>query len=81
MYCIVGYSGHEQSCEQHIPSLFRPKGKVDRRISINLKLIDQSSPTGSQAKLEHLSFPTQLQEIDMEDPRYIEQHWGINMKG
>ena len=31
------YSGHEQSCEQHIQRLFRPIVKVDRRISIKLK--------------------------------------------
>lgn len=34
----IVYSGHEQSCEQHLPSLFRPKRKVDRRISMKLKI-------------------------------------------
>lgn len=33
----IVYSGHEQSCQQHFPS-GRNKRKVDRRISMKLKI-------------------------------------------
>lgn len=40
----IVYSGHEQSCQQHFPS-GRNKRKVDRRISMKLKIQLAQAPS------------------------------------